>query len=54
MARVLRTLGQVTDDELDSAYGLVRLAALDAGWVATSERVVPRYEGKMKPPVPRS
>ncbi|QIK74993.1 glycosyltransferase [Nocardioides piscis] len=53
VSRVLRVHGRLGDDELDSAYGLVRRSASDVGWVATDEREVPRYEGKMKPPVPR-
>ena len=53
LARVLRVQGAVTDAGLHAAYGVVRLPAADAGWVAATDREVPRYEGKMKPPVSR-
>ncbi|PUA81296.1 glycosyltransferase [Nocardioides currus] len=49
--RVLRVQTEVSDDALHAAYGLVRLGA--DGWLPTAERDVPRYEGKMKPPVER-
>jgi GT2 family glycosyltransferase len=46
-------LGLGTSDEaLDRVYGVRRLAAADAGFVATAEREVPRYDGKLKKPVP--
>jgi glycosyltransferase involved in cell wall biosynthesis len=51
--RVRRTLGDVTDDALQAAYGLIRVSANDAGWVPTAEREVVRYEGKMKRPLDR-
>ena len=50
---MLRVRADVTDDALQATYGLVRLGAADAGWVERTEREVPRYEGKMKPPVER-
>lgn len=53
VTRVLRTRADVTDEALQAAYGLVRLTAVDAGWVVTVEREVPRYEGKMKRPLIR-
>ena len=31
----------------------MRLDAATAGFVPTAHREVPRYEGKMRPPVPR-
>ena len=51
LERVLRVGPDVTDEALHAAYGLVTVGA--DGWVATDERDVPRYEGKMKPPVER-
>ncbi len=53
VSRVLRSGSDVTDEGLEAAYGLIRLSAADAGWVPVAERDVPRYEGKMKPPVDR-
>ncbi len=53
VSRVLRVRTDVTDEGLEAAYGLVRLSAQDAGWVPVADRGVPRYEGKMKPPVER-
>ncbi|WP_310529493.1 hypothetical protein, partial [Nocardioides sp.] len=51
--RVLRTRADVTDEALQAAYGLIRTTASDAGWIDVAEREVPRYEGKMKPPLAR-
>ena len=46
-------LGLGTSDEaLDRVYGVRRLSAADAGFVPTAERDVPRYDGKLKKPVP--
>ncbi|MCW2834411.1 MAG: glycosyl transferase, family 2 [Nocardioides sp.] len=53
VSRVRRVHGTLTDEGLDAAYGLVRLAGGEAGWVPVAEREVARYEGKMKPPVER-
>ncbi|HXH80684.1 glycosyltransferase [Nocardioides sp.] len=53
VSRVLRVHGTLSDEGLDAAYGLVRLASEEAGWVPVTEREVARYEGKMKPPVDR-
>ena len=50
---MLRTWADVTDEALQAAYGLVRLDASEVGWIERSEREVPRYEGKMKPPLER-
>ena len=49
----MRTHGEVSDDALHAAYGLIRLTADDAGWIPAGEREVVRYEGKMKRPEPR-
>jgi GT2 family glycosyltransferase len=46
-------LGLGTSDEaLDRVYGVRRISAADAGFVPTAEREVPRYDGKLKKPVP--
>ena len=54
VSRALRVDGTVTDEGLQAAYGLIRLSAAEAGWVPVAEHEVPRYEGKMKPPVERA
>ena len=41
-----------SDEALDRVYGVRRLPAADAGFVPTAEREVPRYDGKLKKPVP--
>jgi GT2 family glycosyltransferase len=46
-------LGLGTSDEaLDRVHGVRRLSAADAGFVPTAGREVPRYDGKLKKPVP--
>lgn len=54
VSRVLRTRVDVTDEALQAAYGLIHRTAADAGWIDAAEREVPRYEGKLKPPVERA
>lgn len=53
VSRAMLVSGEASDEALEAAYGVTRVSAADAGWVDAGERKIPRYEGKMKPPVER-
>ena len=56
LSRAARVLGPETEDSslhrvVDETYAGQSISAAEAGWVKTSDRVVPRYDGKLRPPV---